>query len=115
MLFLPSIKAIKPLAVICSMALLAVVKTEVYLQAMEKTLANDQQVLVIVPEIGLTPQTLSRFEHRFNVPIYLHHSALNDKERLDTWRAAYRGHAAIVIGTRSAIFTPANKTRFDHR
>ncbi|WP_245961376.1 primosomal protein N' [Thalassotalea euphylliae] len=84
-------------------------KTEVYLQAMEKTLANDQQVLVIVPEIGLTPQTLSRFEHRFNVPIYLHHSALNDKERLDTWRAAYRGHAGIIIGTRSAIFTPANK------
>ncbi|WP_448556715.1 primosomal protein N' [Thalassotalea montiporae] len=84
-------------------------KTEVYLQAMEKTLASNQQVLVIVPEIGLTPQTLSRFEHRFNVPIYLHHSALNDKERLDTWRAAYRGHAAIIIGTRSAIFTPANK------
>lgn len=83
-------------------------KTEVYLQAMEQVLEQNKQVLVIVPEIGLTPQTLSRFEQRFHVPIYLHHSGLNDKERLDTWRAAYRGHAAIVIGTRSAIFTPAN-------
>lgn len=84
-------------------------KTEVYLQAMEQVLAANQQVLVIVPEIGLTPQTLSRFEQRFNVPVYLHHSGLNDKERLDTWRAAYEGHAAIIIGTRSAIFTPANQ------
>ncbi|WP_448213709.1 primosomal protein N' [Colwellia sp. MEBiC06753] len=82
-------------------------KTEVYLQAMEQVLAANQQVLVIVPEIGLTPQTLMRFEQRFDVPIYLHHSGLNDKERLDTWRAAYLGHAAIIIGTRSAIFTPA--------
>ena len=84
-------------------------KTEVYLQAMEQVLANHQQVLVIVPEIGLTPQTLTRFEQRFHVPIYLHHSGLNDKERLDTWRAAYRGHAAIIIGTRSSVFTPADK------
>jgi len=82
-------------------------KTEVYLQLMEEALANSKQVLVIVPEIGLTPQTLSRFEQRFNVPIFLHHSGLNDKERLDTWRAAHCGHAAIIIGTRSAIFTPA--------
>ncbi|MFD2167238.1 primosomal protein N' [Thalassotalea euphylliae] len=83
-------------------------KTEVYLQAMESVLASDQSVLVIVPEIGLTPQTLSRFEQRFDVPIYLHHSGLNDKERLDTWRAGYLGHAGIIIGTRSAIFTPAD-------
>lgn len=82
-------------------------KTEVYLQLMEEALAHSKQVLVIVPEIGLTPQTLSRFEQRFNVPIFLHHSGLNDKERLDTWRAAHCGHAAIIIGTRSAIFTPA--------
>ena len=59
-------------------------KTEVYLQAMENVLANNQQVLVIVPEIGLTPQTLLRFEQRFSVPICLHHSGLNDSERLDT-------------------------------
>jgi primosomal protein N' (replication factor Y) len=65
-------------------------KTEVYLQAMENVLANDKQVLVIVPEIGLTPQTLNRFEQRFNVPIALHHSGLNDKERLSTWLMAVR-------------------------
>jgi len=81
-------------------------KTEVYLQAMEKTLASSQQVLVIVPEIGLTPQTLLRFEQRFNVPICLHHSNLNDSERLDTWLNAQQSSAAIVIGTRSAIFSP---------
>lgn len=81
-------------------------KTEVYLQAMEQTLANSQQVLVIVPEIGLTPQTLLRFEQRFNVPICLHHSNLNDSERLTTWLNAQQGSAAIVIGTRSAIFSP---------
>ncbi len=84
-------------------------KTEVYLQAMENVLANNQQVLVIVPEIGLTPQTLSRFEQRFNVPIALHHSGLNDKERLATWLSAQQGSAAIVIGTRSAIFTPLHR------
>ncbi len=81
-------------------------KTEVYLQAMEQILSANKQVLVLVPEIGLTPQTLSRFEQRFNMPICLHHSGLNDKERLQTWLEAQRGSAAIVIGTRSAIFTP---------
>lgn len=84
-------------------------KTEVYLQAMENVLANNQQVLVIVPEIGLTPQTLLRFEQRFNVPICLHHSGLNDTERLDTWLNAQQGSAAIVIGTRSAIFSPLHQ------
>ncbi len=63
-------------------------------------------MLILVPEIGLTPQTLSRFEQRFNVPIHLHHSGLNDSERLSTWLAAQQGSAAIIIGTRSAIFTP---------
>ena len=81
-------------------------KTEVYLQAMENVLANNQQVLVIVPEIGLTPQTLLRFEQRFSVPICLHHSNLNDTERLDTWLNAQQSSAAIIIGTRSAIFSP---------
>lgn len=84
-------------------------KTEVYLQAMEKVLANNQQVLVIVPEIGLTPQTLLRFEQRFSVPICLHHSNLNDGERLDTWLNAQQNCAAIIIGTRSAIFSPLHK------
>lgn len=81
-------------------------KTEVYLQAMEQILAANKQVLVLVPEIGLTPQTLTRFEQRFNVPICLHHSGLNDRERLQTWLQAQRGCAAIIIGTRSAVFTP---------
>lgn len=84
-------------------------KTEVYLQAMEKVLADSKQVLVLVPEIGLTPQTLMRFEKRFNVPICLHHSGLNDKERLHTWLCAQQDTAAIVIGTRSAIFTPLHQ------
>ena len=84
-------------------------KTEVYLQIMEAVLANNKQVLVIVPEIGLTPQTLSRFEQRFNVPIALHHSALNDSERLTTWLNAQQGSAAIVIGTRSSIFSPLHQ------
>jgi primosomal protein N' (replication factor Y) len=84
-------------------------KTEVYLQAMEMVLTNHQQVLVIVPEIGLTPQTLLRFEQRFNVPICLHHSNLNDTERLDTWLNAQQGSAAIIIGTRSAIFSPLHQ------
>lgn len=81
-------------------------KTEVYLQTMELALSQSKQVLLLVPEIGLTPQTLSRFEQRFNIPIYLHHSGLNNSERLQTWLAAQRNSAAIVIGTRSAIFSP---------
>ncbi|TKB45417.1 primosomal protein N' [Thalassotalea mangrovi] len=81
-------------------------KTEVYLQVMEKVLQQHQQVLVIVPEIGLTPQTLHRFEQRFNVPIMLHHSGLNDGERLQTWQSARLGSAAIVLATRSGVFTP---------
>lgn len=84
-------------------------KTEVYLQSMESVLAQNQQVLVLVPEIGLTPQTLARFEKRFQVPIFLHHSGMNNSERLQTWLASQRGSAAIIIGTRSAIFTPLQK------
>ena len=81
-------------------------KTEVYLQAIEPVISASQQVLILVPEIGLTPQMLSRFEQRFKVPIYLHHSGLNESERLQTWQAAHQGQAAIVIGTRSAVFMP---------
>lgn len=81
-------------------------KTEVYLQAMASVLQKGRQVLVIVPEIGLTPQTLRRFQQRFAVPIVMLHSALTDRERLDAWLDAKHGGAAIVIGTRSAIFTP---------
>jgi len=81
-------------------------KTEVYLQVMAKHLGAGQQVLMLVPEIGLTPQTIQRFKQRFNVPIHVLHSGLTDKERLYAWQMAAEGQAAIIIGTRSAVFTP---------
>lgn len=81
-------------------------KTEVYLQAMQQVLERGQQVLVMVPEIGLTPQTVARFEQRFKVPVVALHSGLTDSERLQGWLQARDGQAAIIIGTRSAIFTP---------
>lgn len=81
-------------------------KTEVYLQAIARVLAEGKQALVLVPEIGLTPQTLARFQRRFALPIVALHSGLNDRERLDAWVKARNGDARIIIGTRSAIFTP---------
>lgn len=81
-------------------------KTEVYLQMIAKILADKKQVLVLVPEIGLTPQTIQRFRERFAVPVVALHSGLSEKERLNAWCLAESGHAQIVIGTRSAIFTP---------
>lgn len=81
-------------------------KTEVYLQAIAKVLEAGRQALVLVPEIGLTPQTLARFQRRFALPIVAIHSGLNDKERLHAWIKAKEGEARIIIGTRSAIFTP---------
>ncbi len=81
-------------------------KTEIYLQLIEAVVGRGRQALVLVPEIGLTPQTLSRFRKRFRVPVVALHSGLTDHERLDAWEAAARGRAPIVIGTRSAIFTP---------
>ncbi len=79
-------------------------KTEVYLQVISAVLAKDRQALLLVPEIGLTPQLLARFQKRFAVPMAVLHSALSDKERLDAWRRAASGQARLVIGTRSAIF-----------
>jgi primosomal protein N' (replication factor Y) len=81
-------------------------KTEIYLQAIAKVLRYGRQALVLVPEISLTPQTLQRFEHRFKCPIVVLHSGLSDIERLSAWHAAKTGSAAIIIGTRSAVFTP---------
>ncbi|WP_410211979.1 primosomal protein N' [Aquirhabdus sp.] len=81
-------------------------KTEVYLQAMQPVLEAGQQVLVLVPEIGLTPQTINRFKARFHAEIVMLHSNMSDVARLQAWQAAYTGHANIVIGTRSAVFTP---------
>lgn len=79
-------------------------KTEVYLNILKPVLQAGKQVLVIVPEIGLTPQTVHRFQERFNVPVYLKHSGLTAREQLDTWLHAKQGSAAVIIGTRSAIF-----------
>ena len=79
-------------------------KTEVYLQAIDKMISQGKQVLVLVPEIGLTPQTLARFQRRFAVPIALMHSGLNDTERYLAWRAAKHQRAMLIVGTRSSIF-----------
>ncbi len=81
-------------------------KTEVYLRAIEDCLARGRQALVLVPEIGLTPQLLARFRARLGVPVHALHSGLGDAERARTWAAAWRGEARVVIGTRSAVFTP---------
>jgi primosomal protein N' (replication factor Y) len=81
-------------------------KTEVYLQLIRETLEAGKQALVLIPEINLGPQTLARFEQRFKALIALVHSAVNDRERLDAWLAARDGEADIIIGTRSALFTP---------
>src|SRR5690606_977788 len=82
-------------------------KTEVYLQAIaERCLARGLQALVLVPEIGLTPQMLSRFRSRLGVPVHALHSGLSDGERARAWAAAWRGEAQVVVGTRSAVFAP---------
>ncbi len=81
-------------------------KTEVYLQLIAHCLRLQQQVLVLIPEIGLTPQTLQRFETRFSGSIVSLHSGLTDGARQRAWEAARDGSAHIILGTRSAIFTP---------
>jgi len=80
-------------------------KTEVYLQAIAAVLEQGKQVLVLIPEIGLTPQTVQRFRARFHQhSVALYHSGLSDGERSCTWQTTRDGRARIVIGTRSAIF-----------
>ena len=81
-------------------------KTEVYLQLIEKVLEAGKQALVLIPEISLTPQTIERFRDRFEAPVVTLHSELTDRERANHWRDARSGRARIIIGTRSAIFTP---------
>lgn len=81
-------------------------KTEVYLQVIEQVLHQGQQALVLVPEIGLTPQTMDRFVKRFGQGVVALHSGLNDSERMHAWLAARAGSAQVLIGTRSAIFAP---------
>lgn len=81
-------------------------KTEVYLQVIAKVLAAGRQVLVLVPEIGLTPQLLARFKDRFQVPMAVIHSNLNDTERQRAWLWSQEEAVKLVVGTRAAIFTP---------
>jgi primosomal protein N' (replication factor Y) len=81
-------------------------KTEVYLNLIKPVLESGRQALVLVPEIGLTPQTIGRFQRRFAVPVTVIHSGLNDTERLNAWLTARDRQAGIVIGTRSALLTP---------
>ncbi|MBW4634779.1 MAG: primosomal protein N' [Iphinoe sp. HA4291-MV1] len=81
-------------------------KTEVYLQAITPLLAKGKSVLVLVPEIGLTPQLTDRFRARFGNKVSVYHSALSEGERYDTWRQMLTGEPQVVIGTRSAVFAP---------
>ena len=81
-------------------------KTEVYLHLIEEVLRDGKQALVLVPEIGLTPQLVSRFRERLGVEPALLHSSLSDIERLAAWRRVRAGDAQLLVGTRSAIFTP---------
>ncbi len=81
-------------------------KTEVYLSLIREVLDAAQQVLILVPEIGLTPQLVNRLRQRLGVEPAVLHSGLGDLERLNAWRNAQQGRAGLVVGTRSAVFTP---------
>lgn len=81
-------------------------KTEVYLQAIESRLEAGKQVLVMVPEISLTPQTVKRFEQRFSIDVGTWHSGMTDNERLLVWHKVRKNEIGLVIGTRSSVFLP---------
>ncbi|MDX1497481.1 MAG: primosomal protein N', partial [Salinisphaeraceae bacterium] len=81
-------------------------KTEVYLEIIRRVLSGDQQALVLVPEIALTPQLVGRFEKHLGAEVAVLHSGLTDLERMQAWLLAARGDISVVIGTRSAVFTP---------
>ncbi|MGH8135577.1 MAG: primosomal protein N' [Steroidobacteraceae bacterium] len=81
-------------------------KTEVYMRLIERALAAGRGALVLVPEIALTPQLVARFQERLAAPVVALHSSMPDGVRFAAWRAAARGAAPVVIGTRSAVFTP---------
>jgi primosomal protein N' (replication factor Y) len=84
-------------------------KTEIYLQLIADVIGGGRQALVLIPEIGLTPQTLERFRQRFDARIVVLHSGLSAGDRCRAWEAARDGSAQIVIGTRSAVFTPLRR------
>lgn len=84
-------------------------KTEIYLRAVAETLRLGRQALILVPEIALTPQTVRRFVARFPGQVGLVHSGLSQGERYDTWRRARAGLLPVIVGPRSALFTPLPK------
>ncbi len=81
-------------------------KTEIYLRAVAETLEQGRRAIVLVPEIALTPQTVRRFLARFPGQVGLIHSQLSDGERFDTWRRCRDGSLHVIVGARSALFTP---------
>lgn len=81
-------------------------KTEIYLRAVQETLLLGRQAIILVPEIALTPQTVRRFLGRFPGQVGLIHSGLSVGERYDTWRRARAGDLQVIVGPRSALFTP---------
>jgi primosomal protein N' (replication factor Y) len=81
-------------------------KTEVYADLVRRTLLSGRQALVLVPEIGLTPQFIGRLRRRIAAPIVVLHSGLSESERFDAWLSARSGRAAVLVGTRSAVWTP---------
>jgi primosomal protein N' (replication factor Y) len=81
-------------------------KTEIYLRAIEEVLNQGKEAIVLVPEISLTPQLLSRFKDRFGENLSLLHSGLGKGERYDQWRKIWKGEVKIAVGARSAIFAP---------
>ncbi len=81
-------------------------KTEVYLRVAETFIKNNKSVLILVPEINLTPQLLSRFENRFNGEIGIYHSKQTAAKRLKTWLKAKFGSIKIIVGTRSSALIP---------
>jgi primosomal protein N' (replication factor Y) len=84
-------------------------KTEVYLSAAAAALAAGKQCLILVPEIGLTPQALQRYQSRLGHAVYAFHSGLSDGARAATWLAVAQGSARVIVGTRSAVFAPTRE------
>lgn len=84
-------------------------KTEVYLRLAAQVIASGRQVLVLVPEINLTPQLEARFRQRLPCPVEVLHSSLPDRQRAEAWHRFRRGDAAVLLGTRSATFVPARR------
>jgi primosomal protein N' (replication factor Y) len=108
-----SLGAIDPLEITTPFLLHGVTgsgKTEIYMRAIAFTLDQGRQAIVLVPEIALTPQTVRRFAARFPGRVAILHSALSPGERYDTWRRIRRGMVDVVVGPRSALFSPLPDT-----